>query len=424
MTKDGRGESADGCQKDEEQPSGQLSFPDTGHVSVPGWGLLPVVRRELGRMVSRPIYLVMLVGLPIISFGMLLSIFFQGSPQDLPVAVHDADHSALSRQLIRMVDATPSIRIAGSVESLEQGKSWIQSGKVYALIVISEDFEKWVLKGLRSKVIVYYNNQFLLPGSLIERDAARAVNAMSAGLNLRYRERSGEQPAAALTHIEPVRIEPHILFNPYLNYLYFLLTALQPTIFQIFVITLTIYAVGVELKEGTARIWLTTAGDRVGTALIGKLLPYTLGFFLMAMAMQVVQSVCLDIPLHGNAVFLFACTCVFILAYQSMGLLIVAITANLRLSISIAAFYSGTAFAFSGVTFPTLSMPLIGQLWGYALPLTSYLKIVVDQTLRGAPVQASLPFLGGLVLFVAVPLAITLSRMKTVMQHPKYWGRL
>jgi ABC-2 type transport system permease protein len=188
--------------------------------------------------------------------------------------------------------------------------------------------------------------------------------------------------------------------------------------------TLTIYAAGVELKEGTAKAWLTCAGDRTGAALIGKLIPYTLSFILMAMAMQFAQFVWLDIPLQGHAIFLFVSTCIFILAYQSMGLLVVAVTANLRLSISIAAFYSGTAFAFSGVTFPTVAMPMIGRCWGYALPLTSYLKIVVDQTMRNAPVQASFPFLGALALFVLLPVMIILPRMNTVMRQPKYWGRL
>jgi ABC-2 type transport system permease protein len=417
MKKD-RGRGNDGEAQSLEPP-----FPVNGYSAVPQGGIIPVACREIRRIVSRPIYLVMLIGLPVISFGMLLSIFFQGSPRDLPIAVYDADHSALSRQLIRMVDATQSIQIAGSVQSMEAGKTQIQSGKVYALIVIPEEFEKWVLKGLRSKVILYYNNQFLLPGSLINRDAAMAVSTLSAGLNLRYRESSGEQLAEALSHIEPISIESHVLFNPYLNYLYFLLTTLQPTLFQIFVMTLTIYAAGIELKQGTAESWLKCAGGRIGAALIGKMLPYTISFVLMAIAMQFVQFYVLGIPLHGHAFFLFVSTCMFILAYQSMGLLVVAITANLRFSISVAAFYSGTAFAFSGVTFPTLSMPLIGQFWGYALPLTSYLKIVVDQTMRGAPIQASIPFFGALVLFVVLPPIVFLPRMKKVMQQPQYWGR-
>ncbi len=408
---------------DEPQFMRPLSLAVHGREAVPRTGIVYVACREIRRIVSRPIYLVMLVGLPFVSFGLLLSIFFQGSPRNLPVAIYDADHSALSRKLIRMLDATQSIKIDGSVQNMEEGKAEIQSGKVYGLIVIPEEFEKWILKGLRSKVVVYYNNQFLLAGSLIDRDSAMAVNTLSASLNLRYRENSGEQSAEALSHIQPVSIEAHVLFNPYLNYLYFLLTTLHPTLFQIFIMTLTIYAVGVELKEGSAEAWPACAGGKTGAALIGKLIPYTLSFILTATAMQFAQFVWLDIPLKGHPIFLFVSTCIFIPAYQSIGLLVVAATANLRLSISVAAFYSGTAFAFSGVTFPTVAMPLIGRCWGYALPLTSYLKIVVDQTMRNAPVQASLPFLGALVLFAAAPLIFIAPRMNKLMRRPQYWGR-
>ena len=57
--------------------------------------------------------------------------------------------------------------------------------------------------------------------------------------------------------------------------------------------------------------------------------------------------------MRGSLALVALATLLFVLAYQAMGLLIVAFSANLRLASSAAAFYGGPAFAFTGVTFPT-----------------------------------------------------------------------
>ena len=52
------------------------------------------------------------LGLPILSFLFFVVLFHNGMPRDMSVAVLDRDNTPLSRQLTRMIDATPSARIA------------------------------------------------------------------------------------------------------------------------------------------------------------------------------------------------------------------------------------------------------------------------------------------------------------------------
>jgi hypothetical protein len=88
----------------------------------------------LTRAVSTPYYAVLLLVLPILSFAFLIAIFRAGVPRDLPVAVVDEDRSALSRQLARMIDATPSMRVAWQAANAGEARALVLENKAYAAI--------------------------------------------------------------------------------------------------------------------------------------------------------------------------------------------------------------------------------------------------------------------------------------------------
>ncbi len=387
-------------------------------------GILAVARREADRIRGSFYYPLLLVVLPVLSFALLLGIFRSGVPRDLPIAVVDDDHTSLSRQLTRMIDASPSIRVAWQVANLEEGRALVLEGRAYGVVVIPPDAERDVRRGEAPKVTGYYNAQLLLPASLIRRDLRSAIGTMSAGLEMRARESKGETPRAALAHVEPIRVDSHTLFNPQLNYVYFLVTALLPTMLQIFVSLATVHAVGVELKQSSAGGWLAAAGGSAWRAVVGKLLPYTLSFTLLALFMLALLFRILAVPFRGSVQVVVVSTVLFVLAYQVMAVLAVAWSANLRFASSLAAIYCAPAFAFVGITFPTMGMPVLGRTWAQLLPLTHYLRVLTDQALRGAPAATGLAPMAALLAFVLLAPLAAAPRLGRVLRESRYWGRL
>ncbi len=380
------------------------------------------LKREVERMISRPIYILMMIVLPLISFAIFWFIFMEGVPKNLPVAVYDQDRSSVSRQLKRMINSTSSMEIQHQVNSMEEGKRLILSGEANALIVMPRNLEKDILSGLSPSIINFYNNEFLLSGSMISRDVNAVVSTFSKTVNVTVRLRKGEMTEHAMTHISPVRIVSHTLFNPYLNYFYFLTGTLQPTLLQIFIIVMTIFAVGSELKDGTAGSLLEASNDSMVLALIGKLLPYTLIYCLLGVFMNVVLFTLLKVPIVGSLGLILIATVLFVLVYQAIGLFLVALTSNLRMSLSLAGVYSAPAFAFAGVTFPLLGMPVFAKAWAHMLPLTYYIKLFIDQSMRGAPASVSLPEIAIMSCFLILG-PISVPRLYTIMSNSKYWGR-
>jgi ABC-2 type transport system permease protein len=295
--------------------------------------------------------------------------------------------------------------------------------QAYAVIVMPAGLERDVRRGEAPKVVAYYNAQYLLPASLIRRDLRTAVGTVSAGLELRMRQGRGEPAHAAMSHLEPIRVDYHTLFNPQLSYLYYLVAALLPTLLQIFVIVAGVHALGVELKEGTAGEWMDAAGGSAWRAVMGKLLPYFLHFSALGLFMLGVLFRFMGVPLNGSPQVLVLATLLLVAGYLSVALMLVAWTANLRFASSIAALYSAPAFAFVGITFPLMGMPAAGRVWSALLPLTHYLQVVVDQSMRAAPPAASMASFRSLLALVAVPAALSVWRMGHVARDDRYWGR-
>ena len=117
-------------------------------------------------------------------------------------------------------------------------------------------------------------------------------------------------------------------------------------------------------------------------------------------------------------------TAAMVLAYQAISLLIISVTSNLRFSLSVGAFYSGTAFAFVGMTFPLIAMPTMAKIWAAIIPLTFYLQIFIDQSMRGFPLSVSLSDLGAIILFILLLPPFAMKRFRKLMQEPQYWGKI
>lgn len=387
-------------------------------------GVFAVARRELRRMSTRVLYPLLVVVLPLVSFALLWAIFAAGTIHDLPVAVVDLDGSPLSRRLVRMLDASPTMVVTHRLGSGLAAEKLMLEGKIYAAVLIPRNLERDVLRGAPTSVVLYRNSQLLVPSSLIRRDMMAAVGTLSAGIEIRQRMARGESPAGALKHFEPIRSDRHALFNPWLNYLYFIVSSLLPTMLQLFVIVAAVHAVGIEIKEGTGPEWLATAGGSAIRAICGKLLPYTVGFLVVGWFMVAFTLRFMGVPLHGDLTTVLAGTIMFILAYEGIGVVLAAWFANLRFATSAAAFIATPAFAFVGLTFPTMAMPPVAQVWGALLPLTHYLRLLAEQVMRGAPPAASLPELGALAAFLVVTPLLATHRLRTVLTTARYWGRM
>jgi len=95
--------------------------------------------------------------------------YSQQLPREQAIAVVNLDNSQMSRELERMVDATPQVNIAKHVYSIEEAKSLLIKGDVHGLMVIPTHFYRDVLLG-KSPTVAYAGDAsyFLVYGTIVE----------------------------------------------------------------------------------------------------------------------------------------------------------------------------------------------------------------------------------------------------------------
>ena len=138
-------------------------------------GFWAALRREALRVTRSRFMLVFMFLLPMATFGVLIATFSSGTPRDLPVIVCDRDNSALSREVVRRMDATAALAVAGRVADVEQGAALLRRGRAYALLSLPAGLSRDAAWGEAPAVTVFYNNQWLLTGGVLSRAAREAV---------------------------------------------------------------------------------------------------------------------------------------------------------------------------------------------------------------------------------------------------------
>ncbi len=389
---------------------------------APEPGIRAVLGRELRRLAGRR-YLLLGLLFPAIGFGVLLAVFAARVPTELPVAVVDLDHSRLSRTLTRWIDASPTLRVAEHPADAAAGEDLLLRGSVYSVVIVPEGLERSVQRRAPRPVIAYTNGQYLLLGSTIGKELRRVTGTLSAGLELRQREARGEAPSAARAHLEPIPVATRGVYNAEMDYQAFLGLGLLPALLQIFVILLAVQATGEELRHGTGPEWLASAGGSICKAIVGKTLPHVAWWVVVGGAMYGLLFGVMGVPVRGSAWLLALGLLLLVLAVESVGIVLVAAFANLRFAVNLASFYSGPAFAFSGITFPLMAMPWIARIWAGLIPLTFFLRLLTQQATQGAPASTAAAPLAALAAFVVAG-ATAWPRLKRLLLDPACWGRV
>lgn len=384
-------------------------------------GVLSSFKRECSAIVSDKLYLAVVLLLPLLMTLFFGVMFYRGTIRDLPIVVVDRDNSSMSRKLCSMIDATPGVDIAFMKQSITEAESLMLSGKVVAIAYIDDGFERDIYGGVKTSVQCYLLGTNISASGIVEQNIEQVVETFSAGIALEKLQNLGVSPAQAMVYMMPIKVKYNIISNPYLNYGYYLAPIFMIMGVIIFTILSSIYAIGRELRYGTAMEWMVSSGNSLLLGLVGKLLPVTIAMGLISQLIYFMLFVVMGMECAGSYLYLSVATLVFILAYQAVAIALISITANLRLALSLGGGYGVMAFTFSGITFPTMAMFGIARFLSKLFPLTYFSEVFIDQATRGTPIHYDIePLLYMLLFLLLIPLSWR--RLAKVVTCEKCWG--
>ncbi len=378
-----------------------------------------MVRRELKEMGSRPLYLFCIIIAPLFCYIFFTTLMGNGLPTDMPVGAVDLDNTATTRNIIRNLDSFQQTKITEYYPSVTEAREAMQRGEIYAFYYIPEGTTEEALSSRQPTVSFYTNNSLLIAGSLLYKDL-RTMSELAGGAVGRatlYAKGATEEQAMAF--LQPIVIDTHALNNPWLNYSVYLCNTILPGILMLLIFMVTIYSIGSEVKNDTAKIWMRIANNNLNVALTGKLLPQTLLFFIMAAFYNVYLYGYLHYPCNSGILPMLLAALLMVLASQAFGIFLYGLLPSLRLALSAASLWGVVSFSISGFSFPVMAMSPALQALSNLFPLRHYFLIYVDQALNGYPMSYAWMSYMALLIFMMLPLFI-LKRLHNAILHYEY----
>ena len=386
-------------------------------------GVASSALREVQRLSASGEYRAVVWWLPL-ALVLFFAIFFsQEVVGSLPIAVVDEDDSYLSRRLVGMLYASHEVADVEEMTDIAEAKQQLLSGSVVGVVEIPDDFARNLLSGRPAEVVYYDSGTNISTASLSAKGVQTAVSSFDVGVALQRAEIRGAMPDEAMAQAMPIAFSTYGLFNPWLNYAYYVGPCFWAMVLIISSMLSTIYALGEELRSGTSLEWLDSANGSLLAALMGKLAPITVALWLLTTVVAMLIFGLFGAPMRGSWLMLVLGSAVLIMAYQAVAIFVVALTASFRLSLSLGGGYSVLAFTFSGVTFPTMAMFSAVQPFTRLFPYTYFMELYIDQAVRGVAWHYSMLDIAAMLMFLLLPL-LTFRRLHKVVSKAKFWGRL
>ena len=378
-----------------------------------------VLLREWRRMTSRRLYLCVCIILPLFTLFFMATIFGNGQMENIPIGIVDQDNTAFSRAIARNISAVPTFKVTRHFVNEEAARKAVQKKEIYGYLSIPPKFEQDAISGKNATLSYYYHYALLSVGGELMAAFETSLAPVSLSPIVMQAVALGVEQDRITTFLLPVQASNHPIYNPSLDYSVYLSQPFFFVLFQVLILLITVYAVGIEIKFRTADEWLFVAKGNMVTAVLGKLLPYTIIFILIGCLANYVMFGILHIPFQGSWLLMNMLTALFVVATQALGLFLFSLFPAISLIISIVSMVGSLGATLSGVTFPVTNMyPLVRDA-SYLFPVRHFTEMMQNMLYEGSGFIHLWPSVVILCIFPLLALVL-LPHLKRAIESHKY----
>jgi len=265
--------------------------------------LLSIIKREFKLFFGNKIMVTMLITGPIF-YGVLYgSVYSRGKLIELPIIVVDQDNTAMSAQLVDMLDQ-PEILHVKEVkgEPVDLNKVFIGEA-AYAVVEIPYNFQLKMMRWQYPEIKTHINNANLLASGYVNRNISGVIQTFNA-----MKTATMGRPSEVL-HLNTYR-----LFNPAGTYFLFAWPSYLFLVLEAVVMVVFALSLASERENGSLWALYEQGKQSVFLLMMGKLIPYLL-LSLISMVIYSIYFYVFKQPypkyilplLLSNAVFVITC---------------------------------------------------------------------------------------------------------------------
>lgn len=307
--------------------------------------------------------------------------------RNVPVAVVDDCDNAMSREMLRKIDASPDVDIIARCTDMDEALQLVKEQKSYGVIHIPSSLSRDIYLGDQTYIGVYCDMSSLLYYKAILLTATNVSLEMNKDIKVEHHLTATTQRQEEITKM-PIDYDYVSWFNPQGGFAAFLI---PPVLMLIIQQTLFL---GIGMSMGNSREkymgsvippnrWYKNPVHIV----FGKGLPYFFLYVLLAIYMFTVVTKMFTLPQLGDYWTFVTFVVPYLLSCIFMGMVLSSFVYRREDCIMLFVFMSVPMLFLSGMSYPRTSMPEFWKYVSYIFPSTFGMNGYIKISSRGASLQ-------------------------------------
>lgn len=304
--------------------------------------------------------------------------------KEVPMVVVDESNSSRSREFTRLCDATRDVKVVGRCANMSEAEAALNEKKAYGIMLIPKDFNKNIVRGEKSYVMLYTNMSSLL--------YYKAFLATLTEVSLEMNEDIQISKMASLTdrqqevEVTPLTYEHVTYFNPQSGFASFLIPAVLVLIIQQTLLMGISLLVGAARDRNTFRNLVPIQNHYRGTFRIvfGKTFCYLTFYAIVSVYLLWVVPRLFDLPQMGDRLTVALFMLPFLLSCIFFSMTLSAFVRDRESSFVIFIFLSLILIFASGISWPASAVPAYWKAFSYVFPSTFGIHGFVKMNTMGA----------------------------------------
>ena len=303
--------------------------------------------------------------------------------REVPVVVVDESHSQLSRQFIRMCDASPDVKVFSYAEDLDEAKMLVSRQVVKGVYLIPADFATNINRGQQGVVSVYCDMALILTYKAIYQTAVGVTQAM--GTEIQKKLLGNYTAREDLIATSPLAFEDVPVFNPSGGYGSSILPGVLMLILQ------QTLVLGIGLAAGTARernrysdlVPIHRCYNGIYRIVCGKAMCYLMIYIVMAAYLTMIVPRMFSFPALIHWQDFVALLIPYLLACIFFGMTVSCLVRYRENVMLLMVFISVPLLFMSGISWPQSNIPGYWQGVSWLFPSTFGVRAFVRMNTMG-----------------------------------------
>ena len=341
------------------------------------------------RSILRSLPILVVLGGGIFMYGILYNYMYSPNVlREVPVVVVDESQTPLSRHYIRLLDATPQVRVQGIITNMSEARKRMKETEVAGILSLPSDFDAKVGQGGEAVFVSFNNTIAFLSYAAIKEASSGAM------LSLDDSVRPGQVVFLEPNVVKPVVNTPSIevqgfaLYNESGGYATYLIpSVLMVIIFQTMLMVISMRCGKENEQRMRPLMWISHHESSWGMAMnivLGKSVVYVGFYALFSVFLLGLLPLLYDLPHLASPLLLIQLLTPYLFATVFFGLSCSVFFKDSDAPLLLIAFFSVGLLFISGISWPLELMPWPWRLLHCLIPAPVGILAFVKANSMGA----------------------------------------